>query len=123
MGTPCSSLWHSARDIRRFPGDPQLLRSNSEPKGLSELHEEDARRVCIANELFAYSCRIFEMACSRGIWATMEDPRNSYFWLTKWVLALMVARDLFAEIFKFACLAEPATSGQGLLDFFQAFWR
>lgn len=85
---------------------------------MSELHEEDARRVRIANELFAYSCRIFEMACSRGIWATMEDPRNSYFWLTKWVLALMVARDLFCGDFQVCMLGGTRDKWTRIVGFF-----
>lgn len=69
-------------------GTPQLLRSNSEPKGLSELHEKDACRVCIANELFAYSCRIFEMACPEEFglrWRTRDmvtSGSQSGFWLS-----------------------------------------
>ena len=53
-------------------------------------------------------------------WRTREivtSGSQSGFWLS-WLQGIY-----FAEIFKFACLAEPETSGQGLLDFFQAFWR
>ena len=72
-----------ARDIRRFEGDPQPLRSNTEPEGLSNLQAKDAERVKIANQLFAYSCKLFHLACSLGILVTMENPKSSYFWLTK----------------------------------------
>ena len=84
-----------AHDIRVFAGDPQPLRSNSEPEGLSNLQPEDARRVSIANALFEYACKLFHIAYSRGILATMENPRTSYFWLMRWVLQLMLAWDLF----------------------------
>ena len=84
-----------ARDIRCFPGDPQPLRSNLQPEGLDGLSDADMQRVEIANDLFEYSCFLFERACSLGVIATMENPRNSYFWITKWVLALMAAVEFF----------------------------
>ena len=93
-----------ARDIRVFAGDPQPLRSNSEPEGLSNLQPEDARRVSIANALFEYACKLFHIAYSRGILATMENPRTSYFWLMLWVLQLMLAWDLFCGDFQ-ECMA------------------
>ena len=56
-----------ARDIRVFPGDPQPLRNNCEPEGLSNLQPEDARRVSIANTLLG----IFLQALSFSL-----VPRN-----------------------------------------------
>jgi len=93
-----------ARDIRRFEGDPQPLRNNTEPEGLSNLQAKDAERVKIANQLFAYSCKLFHLACSLGILVTMENPKSSYFWLTKWVLALMRAWDIFCADFQVCML-------------------
>jgi len=93
-----------ARDIRRFPGDPQPLRSNLQPEGLDGLSDADMQRVEIANDLFEYSCFLFERACSLGVIATMENPRNSYFWITKWVLALMAAVDFFCGDFQVCML-------------------
>ena len=48
----------NARDIRRFLGDPQPLRSNEEPEGLQSLPPELAERVRIANDLFEYSSHV-----------------------------------------------------------------
>ena len=93
-----------AREIRRFEGDPQPLRSNEQPEGLDSLTEVDAERVRIANELFAYACKLFHIACSRGILATMENPRSSYLWITKWVLELMAAWDLYCADFQVCML-------------------
>lgn len=77
-----------ARNIRRFPGDPAPLRSDSFPEGLPGLSANDAERIRLANLLFAYSCKIFDLACTLGIVVTMENPLNSYFWRTVWVLNL-----------------------------------
>ena len=73
-----------ARDIRRHWSDPPPLRSNDFPHGLPNLPEKDQARVIIANDLFAYSCTLFERASRRGILTTMENPSTSYFWLTDW---------------------------------------
>ena len=61
-----------ARDIRRFANDSRPLRSNKRPEGLEGLSQRD--QVDLANILFAFSCRIFLLAASRGVWATMENP-------------------------------------------------
>ena len=74
-----------ARDIRRFHNDPQPLRSDLQPEGLDGLNDRDKERVSLANILFAFSCRVFLLAASLGVMVTMENPSNSYFWLTKWV--------------------------------------
>ena len=77
-----------ARNIRRFHNDPKPLRSDSHPHGLPELSQRDQTRVDIANDLFCYACKVFELAHSLGILATMENPSNSFFWMTQWVLDL-----------------------------------
>ena len=78
-----------ARDIRRFANDPRPLRSNESPEGLEGLSQRDQERVDLANTLFAFSCRIFFLAASRGLLATMENPSNAYFWMTCWVRELL----------------------------------
>ena len=93
-----------AREIRRFDGDPKPLRSNEKPEELDFLTPVDAERVRIANELFAYACKLFHLACSRGILATMENPRSSYFWITKWVIELMVAWEIYCADFQVCML-------------------
>ena len=78
-----------ARNIRRFHNDPKPLRSDSMPEGLDDLSKADQERVSLANALFAFSCHIFILATSKGVLTTMENPSNSYFWLTRWVKELM----------------------------------
>ena len=43
----------------------------------------------LANELFQAACHFFLLACSQGVLVTMENPKNSYFWWTKWVKHLL----------------------------------
>ena len=71
-----------AREIRRFDGDPKPLRSNDFPQGLPDLGAEDNFRVELANLLFEYACGIFLTAAAMGVLVTLENPKNSYFWLT-----------------------------------------
>ena len=84
-----------AREIPLFEGAPRPLRSCETPEGNKHLTEAEHCRVDIANEIFEFSCFIFCLACSKGVAATMENPRSSYFWLTKWFLQLMATTDLY----------------------------
>eukprot|EP00435_Cladocopium_sp_Y103_P038332 s3870_g10.t1 len=78
-----------AREIRRFVGDPKPMRSNEFPHGLPGLSEDDQFRVELANSLFQFACECFALAASLGVLVTLENPRNSYFWLACWLLAVM----------------------------------
>eukprot|EP00435_Cladocopium_sp_Y103_P037698 s2538_g10.t1 len=86
---PVCGAASQARDIRPFDGDPQPLRSDLEPEGISNLTAKDGERVRLANELFAFSRELFSLASALGILATMENPRSSYFWVTCWVLPVL----------------------------------
>ena len=77
--------------IRRFDDDPKPLRSQQWPEGLPDLAPKDQERVSLANRLFEAACDFFLLACSRGVLVTMENPKNSYFWCTKWVTRLIDA--------------------------------
>ncbi|CAK9114988.1 unnamed protein product [Durusdinium trenchii] len=77
-----------ARNIQRHWSDPKPLRSDDCPHGLPNLSEQDTTRVLIANDLFSYSCTLFAMAAAKGVLVTMENPTNSFFWLTDWFLRL-----------------------------------
>ena len=93
-----------ARDIRRFDGDPLPLRSNDYPEGLPDLGENDMTRVQIANLLFQYACEIFLAATSLGVLVTMENPKNSYFWLTCWLLHILKEIPVFFGDFQVCML-------------------
>ena len=82
MGPPCGTS-SRARDIRRAHGpDPKPLRSEKFPNGLPSLKNVDTRRVELANVLYEQCAKTFEFCCREGILTTIENPGNSYFWLT-----------------------------------------
>ena len=88
MGPPCGTS-SRARDIRRAHGpDPKPLRSETFPNGLPTLKNVDRRRVELANVLYQQCAKIFEFCCREGILATIENPGNSYFWLTTYMKQL-----------------------------------
>ena len=89
-----------ARDIRRFHNDPKPLRSEDWPEGLPGLSPKELERVSLANRLFKAACDFFLLACSRGVLVTMENPKNSYFWWTKWVQRLLSSVQTFTADFQ-----------------------
>lgn len=93
-----------ARDIRRFDGDPAPLRSNDYPEGLPDLTDNDKMRVQLANLLFQYACEIFLEASALGVLVTIENPKNSYFWLTCWLLAILKEIPVFFGDFQVCML-------------------
>ena len=101
---PVCGTTSRARDFRRFANDPRPLRSNECPEGRPGLSEADQRRVGIANELFHYACFLFMLSSRMEILATMEKPRNSYFWLTCWVLNLLLEVDIYVADFQVCML-------------------
>ena len=94
-----------AREIPRpeLSSAPQPLRSLDYPLGLPTLGPSDLKRVEIANELFRYTCQLFAFCLSRGVLATMENPRGSYLWVIPFVLELLQNYPLFATDF-LACM-------------------
>ena len=82
--SPVCGTASRARDIQRGFNDPQPLRNDEHPEGLPHLSQQDKERVRLANRIFEYSCWIFLLASRRGVLATLENPKNSYFWLTVW---------------------------------------
>ena len=67
-----------------FEGIGQTHLHSVQMTRLPNLSEKDQARVIIANDLFAYSCALFQRVSRRGILTTMENPSTSYFWLTDW---------------------------------------
>ena len=89
-----------AREIQRSKTDPRPLRSDEFPHGLPTLSENEMRRVLIANDLFGYTCRLFQKAVHAGVLATVENPKNSYFWQTDWFLRVMRTCRIFVADFQ-----------------------
>ena len=84
IAPPCGTA-SKARD-RRLKGklDPKPLRSDAEPEGLSTLEGKDLKRVLTANELYRFIAELVELLDSKGIAWSVENPRNSYMWKTRW---------------------------------------
>ena len=89
-----------AREIQRHPSDPKPLRSGDYPDGLPGLQGSELCRVRIANHLFQYAFDLFAKATKKGIFVTMENPRNSYMWSTSFFIALWKDFHLFCADFQ-----------------------
>ena len=81
---PCGTA-SKARE-KPLPGNMQdinakPLRSASHPLGLADIGELDAKRVASANRLYAATLCIICILMCRGAAISVENPRNSYFWL------------------------------------------
>ena len=104
-----------AREIQRHWSDPKPLRSNDFPHGLPDLSEKDMTRVDIANDLVAYSCKLFQDAAACNIFVTMENPSNSYFWLTDWFTRLRQSVALTITDFQACMYGGKRPNGRDLL--------
>ena len=102
---PVCGTASKAREIPRpeLAMAPRPLRSAEFPLGLPTLSPEEKKRVDIANELFWYTCQLFAFCISRGVLATMENPRGSYLWIIPYFLQLQRNYPLFATDFQ-ACM-------------------
>ena len=57
------------------------LRSATQPLGVSGLAHLDSKRVAAANRLYALTLCVLCILVSRGASVSVENPRNSYFWI------------------------------------------
>ena len=81
---PCGTS-SKAREIRRKTGpDPKPLRSKEFPDGLKSLDGEDAIRVFNANLLYEFTVEVIQILDLAGIPWAVENPTNSYMWMTSW---------------------------------------
>ena len=76
------------------------MRNREHPDGLPGLDRSDDLRVQIANKLFERACLLFAKATQLGILVTMENPRNSCFWSTSFLIALWRQYELFCADFQ-----------------------
>ena len=86
---PCGTA-SKARE-KRLKGnvDPKPLRSEAEPDGLSSLKGIDLQRVTAANVLYKFIAELIEELDAAGIAWSVENPRNSYMWKTRWFRRLL----------------------------------
>ena len=104
LAPPCGTA-SLARTIP-VPGStfvPQPLRSRDEPQGFANLSGSDKIRVDAANSFYMWCCSIFFLCTLKGIICTLENPRGSLLWLTKWWLEVQRAIQLYAGDFQ-ACM-------------------
>lgn len=73
--------------------DPKPLRSNKFPHGLPSLKGIGLKRVTTANSIYKNVAK-FLTHFGHAIIFTIENPRNSYMWATKWMKDLIKKFDL-----------------------------
>ena len=96
---PVCGTASKAREIPAGPFAPRPLRSSDFPEGFETLSGIDALRVEAANALYSRACEIFRRGSELGKILTLENPSNSYFWITKWWLRVQAELDVFASDF------------------------
>ena len=76
---------------RKVPGisnPPRPLRSESYPDGLTGLTEQEHQRVLEANASYSAMVELILFLIGLGVAVTVENPLNSLFWLTSFMLKL-----------------------------------
>eukprot|EP00435_Cladocopium_sp_Y103_P067691 s116_g30.t1 len=68
---------------------PQPLRSDQQPDGLDNLTAAERQRVHAANLSYKATVDIVLMLVEWGVSVSIENPANSLFWKTSWVLELL----------------------------------
>ena len=76
------------RKVPGIPNPPRPLRSESYPDGLAGLTEQEHRRVLEANASYSAMVELILLLIGLGVAVTVENPLNSLFWLTSFMLKL-----------------------------------
>ena len=90
FGIPCGTC-SRAREIPIEGGGPKPLRSEQTPEGLRGLSAADQRRVDLANAVYETCCKLILHCISEGVDWSLEQPRRSLFWWTKYWKAIVEA--------------------------------
>ena len=90
---PCGTASRAReRPLKKMPNvplkPPRPLRSDDHPDGLPDLTPEEVKRVTTANQLYAFVANVVRLLDKRGIYWTIENPANSLFWKTSWLVHL-----------------------------------
>ena len=83
FGIPCGTC-SRAREIPIQGGGPKPLRSEQTPEGLQGLSDADQRRVDLANAVYETCCKLILHCIAEGVDWSLEQPRRSLFWWTKY---------------------------------------
>ena len=101
---------------RPIPGQdpcsgPQPLRSAEFPDGLPTLTASERERVSKANESYRFTVQLIRKLLSLNISVSVENPKNSFFWLFSEVAALLdEMKQQHFTVFIIACMGEPGIS-------------
>ena len=76
------------RKVPGIPNPPRPLRSESYPDGLAGLTEQEHQRVLEANASYSAMVELILFLIGLGVAVTVENPLNSLFWLTSFMLKL-----------------------------------
>ena len=76
------------RKVPGIPNPPRPLRSESYPDGLAGLTEQEHQRVLEANASYSAMVDLILFLIGLGVAVTVENPLNSLFWLTSFMLKL-----------------------------------
>lgn len=92
--------WAHFAPVNGEPWQPRPLRSCEAPDGLPNLTEAERQRVGLANDMYDWTCVTFITCTMLGILATIENPHNSYFWLTTFYKKLLESFTPYLGIFQ-----------------------
>ena len=87
LGLPCGTC-SRARErqlpvhLRASHSAPPPLRSAEHLMGLPGLSETNRRKVCAANQLYHFACRLLFLCFTKSILASVENPTRSWLWGT-----------------------------------------
>ena len=82
-GVPCGAS-SRARELQLQGSCPQPLRTETMPEGLPNLPLRDQQRVELANEIYRFVCSCILLCHTLNEHWSLEQPRRSLFWFTKW---------------------------------------
>eukprot|EP00435_Cladocopium_sp_Y103_P011282 s3229_g2.t3 len=77
---------------KRVPGvanPPRPLRSESYPDGLPNLSDQEQQRINEANASYSAMAQLIILLVTLGVAVSVENPLNSLFWLTSFIVKLM----------------------------------
>ena len=89
-----NTLWnllYRAREIPLPGGGPKVFRSEDEPESLSGLSSYDQKRVDLANSVYDTCCKLILHCIAEGVDSSLEQPKRSIFWWTKYWKAVLAA--------------------------------
>ena len=85
---PCGTASRAREKRLRSGFDPKPLRSDEAPDGIPGIPVNDRERVYQANLLYEFVASACKILSERGIFWSIENPKNSLLWKTSWMSTL-----------------------------------